>query len=69
MPPDEETIKRRYREFLDLLPLTINIAGLPVSESPYNFSADQMEIRAHTLSIAFKFARQLVRESVAGSEN
>jgi hypothetical protein len=66
MPPDEETIKRRYREFLDLMPLTMNIAGLPVSESPFNFSADQMEVRAHTLAIAFKFARQLARECVAG---
>ncbi len=66
MPPDEETIKRRYREFLDLMPLTMNIAGLPVSESPFNFSADQMEVRAHTLAIAFKVARQLARECVAG---
>lgn len=66
MAPDEETIKRRYREFLDLMPLTINIAGLPVSETPYNFSAEQMEIRAHTLALAFKYARQLVRETVAG---
>jgi hypothetical protein len=65
MPPDEETIKRRYREFLDLMPLTMNIAGLPASESPFNFSADQMEVRTHTLAIAFKFAKQLVRESVA----
>jgi hypothetical protein len=69
MAADEETIKRRYREFLDLMPLTMNIAGLPVSESPYNFSADQMEIRAHTLALAFKFAKQLVRECVAGGEN
>ncbi len=69
MAPDEETIKRRYREFLDLMPLTMNIAGLPVSESPYNFSAEQMEIRVHTLSLAFKFAKQLARECVAGGEN
>jgi hypothetical protein len=64
MAPDEETIKRRYREFLDLMPLTINIAGLPQSDSPYNYSVEQMEIRIHTLGIAFKLARQLARESV-----
>ncbi|MGD9722804.1 MAG: hypothetical protein AB7O59_15830 [Pirellulales bacterium] len=66
MPPDEETLKRRYREFLDLMPLTINIAGLPKSESPYNFSAEQMEIRIHTLAIAFRLARQLARDCVTG---
>jgi hypothetical protein len=67
MAVDEETLRRRYREFLELLPLTINIAGLPKSESPFNFTADQMEVRLHTLSAAFKLARQLARESVTGS--
>ncbi len=67
MAIDEETLKRRYREFLDLMPLTISIAGLPVSENPWNFSAEQMEIRIHTLSTAFKLARQLVRDSVSSS--
>jgi len=67
MAVDEETLRRRYREFLELLPLTINIAGLPASESPFNFTADQMEVRLHTLSAAFKLARQLVREAVTGS--
>ena len=66
MSPDDEMIKRRYREFLDLMPLTIAIAGLPTSESPYNFSPDQMEIRIGTLSTAFKLAKQLARESVTG---
>jgi hypothetical protein len=67
MAVDEETLRRRYREFLELLPLTINIAGLPASESPFNFTADQMEVRLHTLSAAFKLARQLVREAVTGT--
>jgi hypothetical protein len=66
MAPDEETIKRRYREFLELMPMTIAIAGLPESQSPFNYSAEQMEIRIHTLSIAFKLARQLARECVTG---
>jgi hypothetical protein len=61
---DEETIRRRYREFLELMPLTINIAGLPASESPFNFSVDQMEVRLATLATAFKLARQLAREAV-----
>jgi hypothetical protein len=67
MAADEETIKRRYREFIELMPLTINIAGLPSSEGPFNFSADQMEIRIHTLASAFKLARQLVRDCVTAN--
>jgi hypothetical protein len=63
---DDEALRRRYKEFLDLLPLTITIAGLPVSQSPFNFSADQMEVRTHTLGTAFKLARQLVRDAVGG---
>lgn len=66
MALDEETVRRRYREFLELMPLTIAIAGLPESESPFNFSADQMEVRTNTLSTAFKLARQMVRDVVAG---
>ena len=67
MAVDEETLRRRYREFLELLPLTINIAGLPTSESPFNFTADQMEVRVNTLAVAFKLARQLARDSVTGN--
>jgi hypothetical protein len=66
MPIDEETVKRRYREFLDLAPLTMCIAGLPTSEGPVSYSPEQMETRAHTLSTAFRLARQMVREVVAG---
>jgi hypothetical protein len=64
MSADEEVLKRRYREFLDLMPLTVAIAGLPPSEGTFNFNADQMEIRANTLIAAFKLARQTVREIV-----
>jgi hypothetical protein len=67
MAADEETIRRRYKEFLDLMPLTVEIAGLPVSSGPINYSADQMEVRAQTLHTAFRLARQLVRDSVTGS--
>lgn len=67
MAADEDALRRRYREFLELMPLTIAIAGLPESSSPMNFSADQMEVRAQSLQTAFKVARQLAREVVAGS--
>ncbi len=67
MPADEETMKRRYRELLDLMPLTVAIAGLPASEGNFNFNTEQMEIRANTLATAFKHARQLAREVVTHS--
>lgn len=63
---DEDALRRRYREFIDLMPLAITIAGLPPSSSPLNFTADQMEVRAQTLRQAYKLARQLAREEVAG---
>ncbi len=67
MAADEDALRRRYREFLELMPLTITIAGLPPSDTPFNFTPDQMEVRTHTLNAAFKLARQLVREAVTGS--
>lgn len=67
MAADEDALRRRYKEFLDLLPLTMNIAGLPQSTGAINFSNDQMEVRANTLLAAFKIARQLTRDAVTGS--
>lgn len=67
MSTDEDAIKRRYREFLDLMPLTLAIAGLPVNSSNRNLTSEQMEIRAQTVEAAFKLARQTVRDSVKGS--
>ena len=64
MAADEEALRRRYREFLELTPLAISIAGLPVSDTPINFSADQMEVRAHSLHTAFKLARQLAHNAI-----
>lgn len=67
MPPtDEEALKRRYREFLDLMPLTVAIAGLPRSEGR-SYTTEQMEARAHALANAFKLARQTVREAIRGA--
>ncbi len=61
---EEEALKRRYKEFLDLLPLTIAIAGLPDNPGPRSFTSDQMEARAQVLQSAFKIARQAVRDAV-----
>lgn len=64
MSSDDEQIKRRYREFLDLMPLTVALAGLPDSEKGRNFTPDQLEARAHVLQNAFKLARQTLREAL-----
>jgi len=68
MSSDEEAIKRRYREFLDLLPMTVAIAGLTDNPGPRSFSSEQMEARAQVLGSAFKLARQTVREIIKGSQ-
>lgn len=64
MSVDEEALKRKYREFLDLMPLTLAIAGLPVSEGGRMYTSEQMQNRAQVLGNAFKLARQTVRESI-----
>jgi hypothetical protein len=66
MSADDEAVKRRYREFLDLIPLTLAIAGLPTSEGNRNYTTDQMQARAQVLGNAFRLARQTVREAIRG---
>jgi hypothetical protein len=52
--------QQKINEFMRLLPLTIEIAGMPRSELGRNLNADQMEVRGNTLRTAYKIARQLV---------
>ncbi len=61
---DSNEQQRRYREFLDLLPLTIEIAGLPKSESGRYYTEDQLESRLITIRHAYRFSRQVARELV-----
>ena len=62
--PEASEQQRRYREFLDLLPLTLSLAGLPASEVGRYFTAEQIESRMFTIKHAYKAARKLARESV-----
>jgi len=57
-------LQRNYREFLDLLPLTLALAGLPQSDQGRYFNEDQIEARLYTIRHAYKAARQVVRECV-----
>ena len=52
--------QQKVSEFLRLLPLTIEIAGLPSAEVNKYFNEGQMDARAATLRTAYKLARQLV---------
>ena len=59
-----EDVKRRYREFLDLMPLTLALAGLPRSDSGRYYTEEQIESRAFTIRAAWRMARQTARECV-----
>ena len=65
VPQNEQ--QRRYKEFLDLLPLTLALAGLPVSESGRYYGEEQIETRLFAVRHAYKAARALVRELVQRS--
>jgi hypothetical protein len=57
--------QQRINEFLKLLPLTLELAGLPKAEVGKHFNEGQMEARATTIRTAYKICRQLLVE-IAG---
>jgi hypothetical protein len=59
-------LQQKYRQFLDLLPLTITLAGLPTSEGRL-FSEEQIEARSMTIRAAYRVARTVARECLGGS--
>ena len=67
MSTDDDALKRRYREFMDLLPLTLALAGLSVNEGNRQFTSEQLELRSQAIVNCFKFARQSVREAIKWS--
>ncbi len=57
----------RAKEFMQLLPLTLAIAGLPdAPASGLLFTADQMEARVLSLRTAFKLAKSAIRDVAEG---
>ena len=60
----QSDLQRRYKEFLDLMPLTLALAGLPHSEPGRYYSEEQIETRLFAVRHAFKAARTLVREQI-----
>ena len=59
-------LQQRYRQFLDLLPLTISLSGLPTSEGRL-YSEEQIEARSMTIRAAYRVARTVARECLGGS--
>jgi hypothetical protein len=64
--PQAADLQQKYRQFLDLMPLTIALAGLPMSEGRL-YSEEQMEARAMAIRQAYRVARNTVRECLGGS--
>lgn len=56
--------QRRYKEFLDLLPLTLALAGLPESERGRYFTEEQIDTRLGAIRHAWRAARQVARECI-----
>lgn len=60
-PVSAELKQARMKEFVTLLPLTLEIAGLAKAQD-IHFNEAQMEARILSVKQAFKLARQLVRD-------
>jgi len=60
--PNANMQQMKQREFMSLLPLTLELAGLPKAEPGRHFTPDQIEVRAITIRNAYKIARQVVLE-------
>jgi hypothetical protein len=54
--------QQKISEFLRLLPLTVELAGLPRADHGRMFNEGQLEIRANAIRAAYKFARQIIVE-------
>ena len=61
---DTNEQQRSYREFVDLLPLTLSLAGLPASQQGKYYTDEQIEARLFTIRNAYKLARQVARECI-----
>jgi hypothetical protein len=57
-----EVKQARMTEFLRLLPLTVELAGLAKAAPGAVFTPDQMEGRAMSIRSAYKIARSMIRD-------
>ncbi len=57
-------VQARYKQFLELLPLTISLAGLPAADHGKSYSDDQLEARATTVKKAYRQARNIAKACI-----
>lgn len=60
MSADIDRQQAKMKEFMSLLPLTLELAGLTRGEPGRPFTDGQMEVRVMTIKNAYKLARQMV---------
>ena len=60
MSADIDRQQAKMKEFMSLLPLTVELAGITHAEAGRPFSESQLEARAMSIRNAYKVARQLV---------
>lgn len=61
-PSTPEQRQARMTEFMKMLPLTLELAGLPKADPARPFTADQLEGRVMSVRAAYKAARALLKE-------
>lgn len=61
-PVSAELKQNRMTEFMKLLPLTLELAGLPKADPLRPYTSDQIEGRAMSIRSAYKIARALLKE-------
>jgi len=54
----------KYRQFIELLPMTLAVAGLPPSEPGKHFTDDQVESRLMTFRKAYRASLLCAKELV-----
>jgi hypothetical protein len=59
-----ERQQQKAREFMNLLPLTMALAGLPDAESGRYFNEGQLDARSTAIRAAYKIARQIIMDVV-----
>ena len=57
-----ELRQQRMKEFMSLLPLTMELAGLPDCQPGTMFNEGQMEVRVISIRNAYILARGLLKE-------
>lgn len=63
-PQQQVQAQQKYQQFIQLLPLTLEIAGLPHADHGKYYNEDQMEIRARAIQTAYKWARRLAKDVI-----